>query len=417
MENKDKVYKLMDLIDYVRNNNIFYQNLYSQVKFPIQSLEELPILKRKDIRKNTEAIISKDYDIAKLKYDKTNGTTEQIPLGIYKTSSELISLDLALWGKRRQINSIAAQNYAFYYYNGNDFSVEYKLHKSKSRIAIQFPMKKQCEEQFAKDIQLMKDNNIKWLITAPSIIFTLCCISIKYGIEWEFDVVESISEYLPSYYKQFFEKVFKCKVLIHYSCHEVWGMAFTNKDNKLEIMDEVIIESQKDERFKNNYGKCLVTNLKLKSMPFIRYEISDLIKIENNHLKTYGFRWTEQVELPDVTIHCSFWDNLLFYYKVRNLRPLEDYQITYKNDLITINVLNFSNDECDLLKAYISKAVFDEFKKDIRIQVLSVNRFYVDNISGKMRGIMRDEDIDREGWEFSMFDECCLQYMKSVNII
>lgn len=414
MSQDKKIAKLNQLLTYVCKENDFYSKFYIGVELPVNSIKNLPILQRSHIRECGNSIISNTYKNKKLKYDRTNGTTEGKPLEIYKTNTEWIALDLDLWNVRRSINKKAAKKYAFYYFNGDNYSEPYRLYTSGNRTTLQFPMCKKHEKDFLRDLQLMKEHKVQWIIGPPSIIFTLCCVSIKYKFSINVAVIESISEYLPAFYKRFFENVFCGKVYIHYSCHEVWGMGFTDKTGDLQIMDECIIQTQRDNRFKRDFGKCIVTNLRIKSMPFINYELSDLIKISGTKLQTFGFRWTEDVRLKQQTIHCSFFDNIFYEFKEINLMPLENYQIVFNENQITIYLIAMSENVCKSIKQYVSFKIKENFGCDICVNCVNTYRFFVDRISGKMRGIIDYKNVNWDGWEFSLVDEISKRYIEKI---
>ena len=411
MRNIDKNKKLNELIDYVKVNNQFYKKFYENIETPIKNVSKLPILERKMIRENADEIISLGYEKDKLKYDRTNGTTEGNPLEIFKTKSEWISLDFDLWSIRRKIDKDSAQKYAFYYYNGDDFSEPYRYFEAGNRVTLQIAMKKKNEEDFIEDLKRINEYNIKWIIAPPSIIFSLCCIAVKYNIYIKVNIIESISEYLPSFYKKFFEKVLGGKVYIHYSCHEIWGMGFSDDSNKIKIMDRCMISTKKDERFERDFDRCIATNLRIKSMPFINYELSDLVQINDDTIKTFGFRWTEEVRLKNLNIHCSFFDNIFIDFKKLDLRPLENYQIIYKEDEIRICLISKDENLRNEIKEYVQNKIKNEFGKEVCIICELASRFYVDKISGKMRGIIRYEDINWEGWEFHLLNNAAKQYL------
>ncbi|MCX8131468.1 MAG: hypothetical protein N3I35_15420 [Clostridia bacterium] len=388
--------KLNELVSYVKQNNLFYNELYNNVNIPLKDIIELPLLQRIAIRSNKDKIISKGFNVNSLKHDKTNGTTEKIPLDIYKTKSEWISLDLLLWSKRRNFNVDATKRYAFYYYNGKDFSKDNTVIGKQENIIIHFPMRKANEYKFVEDLLLMIDKKIEWLICPPSIALVLCNIAIKYNIDLKLKVVELISEYLPEAYKLLIEKVFDCKTCIHYSCHEIWGMAFSDRDGKLKIMDDIILEQKQDNRFMKNYGCCVVTNLRLKSMPFIRYELNDLISIDGDSIKTYGFRISEKVILENFEIHCSFFDNIFLEFSDYVLLPLENYQIIYDNNSIYFYLLGVDSAIYKTIKDFVSENIYKCFSQKVNIEMISSEKFYTDKISGKMRGIIKYEDVN---WE------------------
>lgn len=411
-EKKEK--KLNQLVDYVEKNNRFYAKFYKEVRMPIKDINELPVLQRKFIREHSDEIISDGYEKENLKYDCTNGTTEGRSLSVYKEPSEWVALDLDLWKSRRIINREAAEKYAFYYYNGKDYSIPYRLQKKGSRTTLQLPMRKRDEKEFLDDLTMIKEEKIQWIIGPPSIIFSLCCISLKYNFKVNVSVIESISEYLPSYYKIFFKQVLGGDVVIHYSCHEVWGMAFTDKLGKLKVMDECILNSVEDKRFHRGYGRCIATNLRLKSMPFINYELSDLVKIADDEIRTYGFRWTEEVKTREGNIHCSFFDNIFIEFKDMKLLPLENYQIIYSEDKIMLHVIAKDEEIFEKIESYVTLKIREEFQYNITVECIRSFRFYTDTISGKMRGIINYNDVNWEGWEFSLINEVSEEYIRKL---
>jgi phenylacetate-coenzyme A ligase PaaK-like adenylate-forming protein len=401
MDNDKKMKALNSLLMYVVENNSYYRNLYRDINIPINRIEQLPLLLRSDIRANKDAIISALYDITKLKYDKTNGTTDGKPVDIYKTHGEWVNADMSLWRKRRSINRAASRRYAFYYYNGNDYSKTCKIFKSEDHLAIQFPMKKVHIDQFIYDLNLMKKENISWLIAPPSIIYTIASVAMKNNVDITFDIIESISEYLPSFYRVMFEDVFKCSVYVHYSCHEVWGMAYSDDKGNMEIMDNVIIEIQEDKRFKNGYGKCIVTNLMVKSMPFIRYELSDLLIQDGNYIKIFGFRYMESVYIKNIDIHCCFFANIFADFNKIELLPLENYQIIYNQYEIILILVNTDIKLNQEIKLFMETKIKEYYKLDINIRIINGARFYVDTYSGKMRGIIEEQRVNYDSTEFN----------------
>lgn len=395
-----KLQELNELIVYLKKYNQFYKKKYENVSVPIKSILEVPFLYREEIRDNPNEIISEVIHEKKMKKDYTNGTTEGRPLEIIKTEEEWIQADFALWKIRRQIDRKSAARYAFYYFNGENYSNEIRKYGSGNRRTIQFPMKKSCEEQFAEDLKIIAQEKISWLIAPPSIIFTLCCVAIKYGIQVKINVIESISEYLPQFYKKLFELVFSGRVYIHYSCHEVWGMGFSGEDGVLHIMDDCILLQKNDTRFKGNYGRCIVTNLKLKSMPFVNYELSDLIRIVGDKVYTYGFRWTEEAYVGMQKIHCSFFDNIFIEFKEMELRPLENYQIIYSKTKILILLVTTHEEDCIKVTNYLQNRIGETYGGNIIIECKKTRRFLVDTVSGKMRGIIAKENVNFHDWEF-----------------
>jgi len=390
----DKLSRLNELLQYAKENNAFYESLYQGLEMPVSDTRNIPILHRRDIRKNKYGIISKPYTLEGLMHDKTNGTTEKIPLDIYRTEYEWIKSNMDLWKKRRSVSKRHSSKYAFYYYNGNDHSLSHKNFSNGNYKAFHFPMMKQGVCQFANDLYMMKKENIKWVIAPPSILFTLACVALQHEIDIEIPIIESISEYLPHQYISLFEKVFRSKVYDNYGCHEVWGIAYSDSNGELRVMENVIVEELVDDRFLNGFKRCIVTNLTVKSMPFIRYELSDLIKVNGDVLQTYGFRWNEYVQLDNTNIHCSVFMNIFENFDAIRLLPLENYQLIYKEDGIVLILMNVEKYLHNYIREHLERNLAEIYRKTISVSVLASKRFLVDTVSGKMRGIVNYYDVN-----------------------
>lgn len=389
-----KIKKLTELVKYAKTNNEFYAELYSNVEENNFELEELPILKRAHIKDNSLRIISKEYCVDELKMESTYGTTEGIPLKIYKSSSERINLGRLLWKCRRSLNDVACKRYAYYYYNTDNPQAVPQVGCEKDRVAIDFPVIKQSEKEYIKDLHMMKEYSIKWLICPPTIAFKISQIAEKYNVVPELEMIEFLSEYVPSFYQENIKRVFKCDTCIEYGCHEIWGIAFTRRDNVLKIMDNIIIEKLQDNRFLNGYGRCLVTNLKLKSMPFIRYELNDLIYIKGEELRTYGFRSSDAMKICNIEIHCSFFSNIFESDIECKIFPLEDYQIIYNDKVICLGLCNIKPEHMEILGKYLKTKLLEYYKLNVEVQTKTISRFLTDDFTGKMKGIIKYENID-----------------------
>lgn len=385
------LYSLDDLLDFVKTNNNYYKNKYKNCLY-CKDIESLPILTRDEIRNNS--LISDPFKTVELIQDMTNGTTENLPLNIYKSKKELFELDMILWKNRRQLYSSAGKRYGVYYYNKQHSIIEPDIKIVSDKISVRFPIIKANEKCFINDLLVIKELQLDWIICPPSVAFELACISERNNINIKLKFVELISEYLPEIYKNKIENEFQCKTIVQYSCHEVWGIAFQSHNNDLLPMQNIVLETKKESRFERDIGNCIVTNLSLYSMPFIRYFLSDLIIKDDEKIKTFGFRSIEEVVLLDRHIHCSFFDNIL--YGQFNLSPLEDYQILYEqNKIFFLYLTNISNDLQLIICNLIKQAIKQDFGIIVEVFSTKVKKFFIDTISGKMRGIVSVENINK----------------------
>ncbi|NUO08820.1 MAG: phenylacetate--CoA ligase family protein [Candidatus Brocadia sp.] len=100
-----------------------------------------------------------------------------------------------------------------------------------------------------------------------------------------FDFVESTAEYLSSEMRQKIEGVFTCKVYDRYGCREVGNIAHECKvRNGLHIdwqsVYVEIINKGKYPWLGQEYGDLVITSLRNKGMPLIRYYVGDIGKID-----------------------------------------------------------------------------------------------------------------------------------------
>lgn len=389
-----KTNKLTGLVKYVKSNNDFYKELYSHIDGNDFDLQQLPILKRAYIKNNLSRMISSGYCIDELNRESTYGTTEGIPLKIYKSDRERIDLGISLWKYRRILNIEACKRHAYYYYNNDNPNAAPQIECGNDSVNIHFPVIKKSEMDYIKDLQIMIDHDIKWLICPPTVAFKISQLAIKYNVLPKLEMIEFLSEYVPRYYKESIEKIFNCNTCIEYGCHEIWGIAFTNKDNILTIMDNIILEKIKDNRFLNGYGRCVVTNLKLKSLPFIRYELNDLIDIQGNELRTYGFRSSDMVTIGDIKIHCSFFSNIFENNVNDKILPLEDYQIIYNDTAICLCLCNKDESYNEIFRKYLELKLIEFYQLDVKVRAKKITSFITDTFTGKMKGIVRLESLD-----------------------
>ena len=369
----DKEKALKNLYDYVRENNIFYQNLYKNLHGSITGSNMIPILTRKLIREYGDLVISQTFNKTELVHDRTNGTTSK-HLDIYKSMNECVQLGVILQKTRMSIDSANYKN-----------------------LVLCKPKKNETE--CLNFLQFIEQKSIKWVQCSPSTAYSLGMFLHKYDLKTNIRVLELISEYLPQHYRDFIESVFNCKTFIQYGCHEVWAMGFEDENKKINVMESVIVENEDDDRFTQGYGKCIVTNLIVKSMPFIRYELNDIIKIEEDKtIKTYGYRANDTIYIKDIAIHCSFFDRILHLMINIDFSPLNKYQIVYNTETIYIYVIN-SYEKLMKLRGDLINLIFQEYGCKVDLQIIKTNNFFIDKNSQKMRAILKQEDCENQFYD------------------
>lgn len=267
LEKKDmkvKKEQLIILLNYLRENNVYYQNCIPDVDF--KSIEELddilqtiPILTKEKIYQNHESYIS-FLPEEKLIWELTSGTTGT-PFKCYKTKRERMLLATVEWKERRNWDKNISPSKFFqlmgvnrkYGINFEDFS----------------------DDNIRKAFTFIQNSNATWLCGSPTTLY-------NYATKIEKKVVQPISslryielqgEYCDTITRNYIEKYFQCRTILHYGNRECWAIAYECKYRNLHVVNSIIVESEKD---KQGVETLIVTNLVTKKMPFIRYKTNDI---------------------------------------------------------------------------------------------------------------------------------------------
>jgi phenylacetate-CoA ligase len=286
--------RMKELLNYVFENNKFYRQRFEQagiIPEDIQNADDIvriPILKKDEIRKHTDSMITKGYHKDQLKEFKTGGSTgTSLKLYITEECSELrngCARRHDRWSGWEVGEPIAAVW-------GNP-KLPYSL-KEKIKNFLISPM-------IYLDTININNESIKnfaeeWDRIRPTLIFGHAHSIFILGLYIKKLSIKNIrpkgiissSMMLFQNERDLIEQVFKTKVIDRYGCEEVSLIASEcEKHEGMHLnIDHNFIEFIKAD---GNYarpgeeGKIVVTDLINKAMPFIRYQVGD-IGIPSSH--------------------------------------------------------------------------------------------------------------------------------------
>ena len=303
--------RLKDLLNFVYENNDFYNEYFESVNLTPDSIRKpsdmlrLPITEKQDYIKNFNKIITrnvskKDYAIA-----TTSGSTGQ-PFKHYVdiNKEEIIThaafmLNMECMG----IKPFEKNNELIIIFRPRKEITDFQnieLKKLKDKIIYSFLPESFSirgymitKENTPYLIDLIKNNNIKGIYGISSSILNLAqfidnknILKLKYVI--------TMGEELLEYQRQYISNIFNCPVFADYGSSECMRMGSECKYQNGFHMDiyNYYFEYLKD---KKNYGATdhydlVVTNLNNYVFPFIRYRTSDAVMISDepcscgNHL-------------------------------------------------------------------------------------------------------------------------------------
>jgi len=274
---------IFTITKYAYDHVPFYKNLYNQYKININNdiqFNDLPIIKKEDIVKNTEYLISDEYDINYLLKSHTSGTTG-LQLFSYNSKEEQFKRAMLMWKEReKNCSNIMRKRKAMF---GDIRGLEDKSTQMINDM-LYLSTTYLNSERLNEYYYILNDYQPKFIRCCPSVLYEFVrymnCNSKK--MKYKIDYIEMSNEYLsPGIYKElkaFFEETLLINV---YGASEFYGIAHACIDNCLhETSESVFIEVVNNDD--EGYGNLLITSLINKAMPFIRYDIGDFGRIRTD---------------------------------------------------------------------------------------------------------------------------------------
>lgn len=259
----------------------------------IQVLSELPIVDKKLIRQNFniflhndiinsnnfEEIISLNKDYYKeytyrlpstsITCEFTSGSSG-IPFLTIKSSQERIILGKKLWHLRNLFSPIEPKDF-------------FNIIHDKQGNGYPFPFESEENEynRTKKEIEFLQNSSFKWWYGSDYRLNMYCEFLKNHDITFKnLEVIENNGSFLSDEERNAYMKAFKCRVANNYGCKELWAIAYDCIYGYLHLNDEHVLFELIDEDGKiinepNVIGRVVVTSLKLKYMPIIRYFLGD----------------------------------------------------------------------------------------------------------------------------------------------
>lgn len=287
---KSKLYKLIDK----SKKDVGYLN-YLRSDF---SLNDIKIIEKHDIQENEKEFINKKELKSGYSIKKTSGSTGE-PLNIYKTKNDMLTQNFVFWRHRYPLGINPSNSKILYCYLNaeNPFTRAngyYQINSKEFSFNLNCFLKNslQCKQIIDK-IYLFKPNLIIMPPSAVQAIVLYCMAHKLYKAFESVKLVELISEpILPGQKNDILNFFNKSKVVSQYGCSEVGFIGIDNKLNGRYIIDNtnVFVETNVNGKIGKNYGKfgnIVLTGLNSYGMPFIRYQMEDIIRLECKENKEY----------------------------------------------------------------------------------------------------------------------------------
>ncbi|MFX1449967.1 MAG: phenylacetate--CoA ligase family protein [Promethearchaeota archaeon] len=393
--------KLKRLIDHSYKNVLFYKELFKNNEIKphdiktLKDLQKLPVITKEDIRKNfPNNILARNYANSKIIFDSTSGSTgtpfEFIhDLNYAKISGLIVHRNhkwvgfhpgtkyVKLFGEHKEsyfdgiINKHIYRRLFLSAFNTSDKSYSsyvQKIRKFKPKVIEAYTS---AVIQFA---WYLKEHNISNL-GIKSIICT--------------------AEKLYERDRKFLQDIFDCKCFSKYGSREFASIAHDCEYQNPHINAEaylVEIVDDDNEVVNGEKGRIIITCLDNYSMPFIRYEIGDIGKLNISDYKCdcgrglplfeeIEGRITDFIELPSGK-KVSF---LLFNYLFEQFgKYIKDFQIVQnKKDTLVVNIVP-TKDYHSELDSKIRNDILKYIEEQVEIEVQCKDKIPLEKSGKKM---------------------------------
>lgn len=288
--------KLEEMLKYVSEHNEFYKNRIKEygIKDPLD-INQWPILTRKELQENRYNMFSDGY---KSKYfdqqlhRQTSSGTSGTPINVYWDAKDYYLSNRSLWRRRFQYYKILPNDKRImftlrvYEKNTKD-SIPFYRNEWNNLLVINTSF---LNEELQDDlVKIINDFEPKWLYITPYTLNNLMDIYEKLSIlpPKSLKYIESVGELLSNRLRKRAESFFGVPVANMYGSEEVNGIAYECPYGNMHIVsDNVYLEYIRDEnKFDESEGEALVTCVTNKAMPLIRYNQSDIIRIDSQAIK------------------------------------------------------------------------------------------------------------------------------------
>jgi phenylacetate-CoA ligase len=284
--------KLRKLVRHAYDTTVYYKTLFdshglhpSDIR-TISDFSAIPLLTKDQLRDNFNALLStsKFPKVSKVHSGGTMGQSIYVMKDNYA-----LSFDRAVKGKCIDWYncSIGDREFRFWAYPFN------KLDNFRASIIDLFLNRKRVSPIHMKEttankiINKINSFHPKIVYGWASGLYKFSQITREKGFYFNTSSIKliiSTAEKLYDYQRNVIEKTFSTPVVDEYGCSEAGVIAFQcpSGNNHIQIENNYIEVVNKD-KYYNDLGELVITNLSNYKMPLIRYKIGDLGRIENSH--------------------------------------------------------------------------------------------------------------------------------------
>lgn len=378
------------------NNNPFYRNKCEGIA--IKEWKDIPLMKKKDLQAPLEQILNPKFKVNEVYTSKTSGSTG-VPM-IFAKDKYCHAFTWASILQKYSRHGIHADDKQARFYGIPIEGLPYYKEKFKDLVSnrVRFVVNDLSDHVLENFIEKFKKTKFKYLygytnslklfaqiLVKNKVILKNICPTITYCI--------ITSEVCTPQDEELMKKAFGIPILNEYGASELGVIAFPDQEFNWKISDEELFVEVLDEHGLpvegEKEGRIIITSLNNEAMPFIRYELGDIVSIKKdpklgNFLNSLHGRLNDTVRLPSGKIV----PGLTLYYASKvlmsNMEGLKEYNIkqtaldTIEYDLVAEGMVD------DRLFEMIEKVTFTYLEPGLKVKINKVEQIKRTN-SGKFK--------------------------------
>lgn len=277
---------ILSLLESAYNKSSYYRKILSNIKeFDLSQSEffsSIPILERETLINEFENILDNEYKYLKrkeLQLIQTSGSTGRI-VDVLWHPAELLQSNMCLWRYRKKWYNITPSSRQCSFVSGTQIGSTITTSKdrfiSKSYNRLDLCIISFNDNSLRDYYQAISEFKPEWIYSSPSALLLFVEFCKKYNLKRidSLKYIELATEQVLDSTYNYIKEYFNVPVAIMYGAKEVNGIAISCPyDNKLHVIQDNVFVEQTEA------NEILVTSLKNKVFPIIRYKLGDIVEI------------------------------------------------------------------------------------------------------------------------------------------
>jgi phenylacetate-coenzyme A ligase PaaK-like adenylate-forming protein len=281
--------QLLAMAQQAREEVPFYQESLAHVNFtlPVLQLTDLPLLSKETARSAQEKLVKPGYTKGRpgVRIEYTSGSTG-MPLLLVRTREEAMRGARVVWRARAEIFPDVMNALGLMIVSEEDATPTLSElgMRQKERKVISVSTRDLRPDSVDTYLDLLDYLRPAWLGGPPAILAIVAegLRRTNRRLRSQLAFVESSSDALSLETRRLLAEVFNCRIANHYGSREVYTIAYECPKGSMHLCEDSIVAEFLPGQSPDEY-ELVVSSLIFEVMPFIRYELGDVIQLPGNN--------------------------------------------------------------------------------------------------------------------------------------